>query len=403
MIDPLPPASARGGVADEGLRVLVVGFPYEMSATPFDGLVTRRRAFVTAVAARHAVSIYLLRPPGDVSAVVPELRELVIGERSIEMAGGGTRASRLAGVARMLWRREVPEWEQGVLAAASAARPDVALLIGPWLDQEFAVFTSAFPSVHLLEEDVWADQDLASQSLQGRALRRLEVWARKTALPSPDAVVVISEGERAAARRRFRRTQIVVVPHSVPSSWGAVAGTASEGDSLVVAGALAQGRNAEGLREVLHELSRERPPGLRVELVSGLGLHPMLEPYLELTWITVLEGVENLWSRYRGARLTLVPAKRATGVKTTILQGWVAGCPVVTYAGSAATLPGFSDAMLVGVSAQDVASCIAQAWSDDGLRTKLAARGRAAIEGHFNETVAAERLLALLAEVGGRA
>jgi glycosyltransferase involved in cell wall biosynthesis len=379
------------------LRVLVVGRPYDLSDTEYDGLVLRQRMLVSALLGAHDVSIQTLRPYGDTHTLAPSLRRFVCSELTVERPRPG-RTGRVGHLVRLAVHRDHTPWTHSVLAGARSAAPHVVVTLGPWLDDEYAILFRNFRSVHLFEEDVRRMPEIASQSPQGRALCALETWVRKATLPQPSVAIAISAAELPAVRRRFPKARAEVLPLTLPAGKWPLAASASSGDILLVVGALTEPRNAEGLREVLAELAVSRPPGLRVRLASGSGLHTMLEPYLALPWVITAAPPADLRPLYRSARLALVPAKRATGIKTTILQAWSAGCPVVTYAGSAATLRPHSDALLSAGDARDLADLVRRAWSGTELRAELAARGRSVIAEHFDGARHVGRFLAVVAE-----
>jgi hypothetical protein len=90
----------------------------------------------------------------------------------------------------------------------------------------------------------------------------------------------------------------------------------------------------------------------------------------------------DLYARYRSSRLALVPADRETGIKTTILQGWATGCPVVAHAASAATVAERRHALRFGDSPATIVDEVISVFDDQSVRLRLAAAGQAAVAGH---------------------
>jgi glycosyltransferase involved in cell wall biosynthesis len=381
------------------LGVMVIGRPYDLSAATYDGFVTRHIHLVRAVCERHDVKVALLRQPEDTATVADELHSRVVSDERIPRLPAD-RSHRLRRTFAIIKGRE--PWARHVtrtVAAIGENDPDVIITLGPWLNDEYAAIFGRWPAIHLFEEDLTRMHELASQSLQGRVFRSFEIWGRGRARSQPRAVVVIGEGELVAARRRFPRAVSLCLPYTLPSADWPLAMSPSSGPVVLVVGTLTQERHAEGLAPILADLAVSRPPELRVRLVSGRGLHSSLEPYLELPWVEKREVEGELWREYRAARLALVPAPRATGVKTTILQAWASGCPVVAYAGSAATVARFKEALLEGSEAGAVARQIVRAWEQTDLRAELVRRALAVMATEFDEARVRARFLELVATV----
>ena len=153
---------------------------------------------------------------------------------------------------------------------------------------------------------------------------------------------------------------------------------------------LSEVRNAEPLAELIEHLSgRSRPPEMTLRLMSGAGLHSVLDAASRLPWITVDIGVESLVPYYRRARMAVVPAARATGVKATILQAWSCACPVAALTSSARTVGNSnSRAILSAPTPSELADQIVGAWNDDERLDQLVDLGRAAMANDFNDDAA---------------
>ena len=121
----------------------------------------------------------------------------------------------------------------------------------------------------------------------------------------------------------------------------------------------AEERNATGLIDIIDALGAAGwPEGLRLRLVSATGFHPGLSERAGPA--VVLEGtVADPRAICAGAMAMLVPAFRAFGVKTGILQGWAMGRCVVTTAPSAETVGGtHAFDLLAGSTPDQVADLI---------------------------------------------
>ncbi|MGE0027810.1 MAG: glycosyltransferase [Thermoleophilia bacterium] len=96
---------------------------------------------------------------------------------------------------------------------------------------------------------------------------------------------------------------------------------------------------------------------------------------------------------YASAVATLVPAFEVRGVKTTILQGWAAGCPVVAAAPSAASVGGVDGHdLLIGRTAGELVTALQRVAADPVLRERLARNGAASYAARFSAGAVAAAL-----------
>ena len=378
--------------------LLVVGRPFDLSDHPFDGFVARRLSIMALLEQHFRLHILLLRPPGDSAAVHARLAPHVVGE--LEIAGpAATRGERTR---RLI---QSPTIRAGQIAHGDEVgrilrreRPAAAITFGPWLEREFGPVFSGVPTVHFYEEELARMPEIAPQSRQARLLRRLEAWVDNRREPTPAATVVIAPSEVAPARRRFG-APILWYPYLLNPAEFPLASTPSAGEEVLVVGQFSEPRNAEGLLDVLTALARQ-PGSPPVGLISQAGVHDMLKPAVSSGQLENHGFVPDLYDRYRRAAMTLVPARRATGIKTTILQAWAAGTPVVCFDATASAFGGRADhAVLAGSSPEAVAAAIRSLVDDADLRSSLAARGREALERDFDPDAQNRRLLELITRI----
>ena len=383
------------------MRILVAARPYDLSDAQADAFVSRHVAMVDHLAAHHRVEVVLLRPSHDQTTPRAAIAERVMGEVALPDQAN-TRASRLGRAARLLIGGRASGWERELAGLALPRRPRVVLTVGPWLDVEYRWLYRLAPSVHLFEEDLTRMPELAAQSRQARTLRVVEDVARRRAGMRPDAVVVISEAERASAHRRFGGRPVIHLPYSLdPHEWP-LASDASPGDAVLVVGNLSQGRNSDGLVEVLAAIEAQGLGGspIQIRLVSATGLSPSLAAYTDRHWVTQVDPGHDLAGEYRRASMALVASTRATGFKTTILQAWSAGCPVVCRPSSATTLgAGASSAVLVAPTVADVVAGLERLGSDPTERARLAAAGLARARDRHDRADEQRQLLDLVDRV----
>ncbi len=390
-------------------RVLVAGRPSDLSSSHTDGFAIRHRAMLRLIAGRHEVMLLGLRLPHDDARIDPEFDHFPYAEVALPPQAS-TRTARAVAAVRTLARSAPAPWELSIAQTAATTAPSVVVTLGPWLNTEYRILYNRYPSVYLFEEDLSRMAELASQSRQGRLFRRLEIGAHGRSRSQPQVVVAISDVEAPTARLRFPRSRTAVVPITLPTAEWPVATSASEGTEIIVAGVLAEERNSEGLVEVLEEVQRRGLGGtLRFRLISHSGLHPSLERFVSTDWVEHRADPGPIDEIYRTSKVALVPAKRVTGMKTTVLQAWTTGCPVVCFSGSAGAFGHEADdALLIGNRAGEIVEHLLRAMQDDQLRVALVAHGLDQVLKRFDPTVHAKRFLDLLASatqhyVGGPA
>lgn len=374
--------------------IVVSAAVHDLSDDPANGFVTRHADMIDWLSERHDVALVAVRAESDRSTLSPRWARLTCREVSLPSGTG----PRWRSLLRRSVRDPVQAWEQELVAAAEEARPDAVLTVGPWLDVEFRSLwrrPATGRSVHLLEEDI------TPRLRGGRPASRREQWARRVSDASkrragmtPDRVVVISPTEVESAQRRFPRAQVLVIPRTLDGGSWPVATSASEGERVVVVANLSELRNADGLAQVLAALQGIQPdPPVPVRLVSGAGVHPVLVPYLDLPWLELAAPVGDVREEYASARVAVVPALHATGFKTTILEAWTAGCPVLCLPASAATLgPSGMSAVRVVESPHQLADAVVDLYHDAEARELLSSLGIRVARREHDHALAMDRL-----------
>jgi len=363
-------------------RVLVVARPYDLSDAPFDGFVTRHRRMVSELCKYFEVVVLYLR-----ANLTDEATVVIAGPTSyleVELPQRQTsRRARLMSAVREAVGIETRE-DIRLAEVASRARPDVVVTVGPWLHDQYRALWRRYPSVHLYEEDLCRMSEIAPQSTQARAFRRIEELLRACSGAQPITVISISPTELRRAERRFPSAVHAYVPFTLdPREWPGATCT-SNGSWLIAVGNFAELRNAEGLADVVAEIARRHDTaGIRLKIVSGPGLHPMLHRYLDMRWIHVAQTVSAPRDEYAEAWAALVPGRRVSGQKTTILQAWACRVPVVCSMEAAATVEA-GEAVLTGPDARTLVDHIVRLRGDPEARDVLAAAGAQRLSRDFN-------------------
>lgn len=382
---------------DEPLRerLLIAARPQDLSVAPFDAFINRRHRLLELLAKYYELRLVLMRADTDEATVRDDYEPLIVGYSHLERPPDG-RLARLAAAARVGVSRPATEGRR-LIELAKQSGATRAVTFGPWIDVAFQPIWSVLPSLHMFEEDLRRMPENAPQSRQAKAQRSVEDALVGRARSQPEVVVHISQAEAEPAHHRFPKAQLLWFPYTLePREWP-VASTPSEGERVFVVGQFAEARNAEGLADVLECLPVAAPS---LCIVSGAGLHPCLDPHVAAGRLSRILAPNNLYDAYRNSLMTLVPARRATGIKTTILQGWAAGCPVVCFPATAATLgESAADACAVAETPEDMTSLIVSLAGDSAERARLVGAGRSHIQTTFdaksNERALLERIMEL--------
>jgi len=372
-------------------RLLVVGRPSDFGPRPYDGLVDRHMRMLEVLADDYELTLLCWRLNGDQSPHpwhVPARRHLEVAQ----WAAPATRSTRLV-AALGAARGSIP----GVNALARLLESDgaeVALTFGPWVGTAYRAVFALLPTVHLFEEDMTQMPENAAQSRRARVYRQLEAALHAQARAQPSIVVAMNSHEQRRAARWFPRSEPVTIPFTLdPERWSDPRKRPT-GPWVLAVGNFAEPRNAEGLAEVVAEVER-RGLGLTVAIrvVSGPGLHPLLEPWHRGGRLAYdpADADRPLPSLYAEAWAALVPATRATGQKTTILQAWACRCPVVASETAARTVDAIG-AAAVGADPAELVVCLERLRNDQGELDRLAEAGRRVLATRFDDASASAAL-----------
>lgn len=338
-----------------------------------NGFTQRYDAVEAALAARGTLRRLTLGPPGSGASIVVPSEVFQVDRR-----GRLQRARAALGLGGPVAAASK------ALDAACAGSRAVALLT--YRHPELAGRCAAHrPTWMFVEERPVGTH--ARPTRRARVLATLERSALRRLLGPVRSVVVIAPHEAPAAARRWNRP-VVVVPHTIDAE--AVATTtplaATEPGAVLVVGNLADPRNAEGLRVILDAL--DETPGAETLTVSLVSATPLgIQPVTRVVRVLERGPIEDLAPLYDAARVVLVPAFEAWGVKTTILQGWAARRPVVTTTSSAATVgEAGAAAVASGATPAAVASTLVAVATHLDRAEALVARGTTVLASEFSET-----------------
>lgn len=268
--------------------------------------------------------------------------------------------------------------EREIRALTRAVRADLVVL-----HLECAYLVTHLPdqrSVHLLEErlDVTATP---SKGTRGR----LRNWNRRRQWDnlaqavgrSKAPVVLISASEQEGLARFLTTNPVTVVPHFREEHLHPESGPQVD---VGIYGDLTQDRNLPPALEAAAVCGRH---GLRVglfghsdpEALRGLGSE-----------VLVTGAVPDLRDHYRRSRVVLVPEHTGSGVKTTAIEGWAAGRPLVLHETATRGLSvQHEHNALVGSSPEELAVLSKRLLEDRGLQERLVQGGLETVRGAHSE------------------
>jgi glycosyltransferase involved in cell wall biosynthesis len=367
-------------------RVAVVTGCELSPAVQTNGFFPRYVELIRQLGRDHDLLVIYLRP--DRPQYEPDWDWLSDFSDFVEIPTRTLRSSRTDRVVRstrkLIGHEPRPAWEAPLLDQLTAWMTDVVVAVGHPLDQDIHAATASLPTVSFVEEDHTPLPE-HQRSWQGTVLRWYEDAARRRWTAPPAVAVVISDHEVGWGRRKYPRSEVLVVPHRIDTAeWEEPVEPSTEvgEQDVLIVGAMDAGRNADGLHDIARALldRHDRPDGLRLSVISHLEPSPVLAA-LPKDLIRHMGRVDDLRPSYRAAGMALVPAFAVTGSKTTILQAWATGCPVVTTTQAAratGATPGVD--VLCGETPTQVADDIIRLASNPDLRDHLRRGGRARLD-----------------------
>lgn len=384
-------------------KLVVVARPEDLADNVYDGFVVRHRRIVDLLVEEFEIAIVWLCTREQDPPSVPwpvESRRHVVETWAISGAG------RLHVVWRSIRRAESPA-ERDLGALVETLAPDAVLTVSPWLDLDYEPIFRRFRTIHFFEEDWRQLAEFTSHGWRARVLQLVVSALHVLSTGQPKLVVSISPRERQRARRRYPRSRHLYLPFAlatgVPGASGLIEEASYADRKILTVGVYTHDRNARGLAAVLDDIERRGLGGvLRVRVVSELGLHDCLARHAGSGLLEVAEPGSLLSGEYRRAWAALVPSFAVTGQKTTILQAWSEGCPVVTTRAAARSV-GARDDLLAGSTPKGVVDCLLMLREDERLRSRLVEGGHRAIARAHDPDIQRDWLLAAISRVTGMA
>lgn len=366
-----------------------------------DGYIGRQTTILRSLMRHHDVTVIHLQQNCDSSAADwPD--DLPVTPLSVP-AKPGNRSDR----AVRLLRRGMGGYcaaphERKIIEELEAARCDVVFLLTYRSLDLARVISRVFRTVLFAEEAVEGGTD--GWGLAPGLWGRLEAIALRRALSRVACIAVIAPTEVSWAKEEFGR-RTVVIPHSIDANfWCDIKSVHEEcaarrlsGHDVFVIGNFSSYRNAKGLRDVVDEIeARPRATRQRLVVASGAGLHDILSN-VPAELLKPLGAVADPRPWYRAAKVTLVPSRIVRGVKTTILQGWITGCPVVATEEAAASVAGRHGIdLLIGRTPSEIVENLSLVHDDEKLSDTLRTNGLNEFNERYSSAAVDRALDALL-------
>ena len=285
--------------------------------------------------------------------------------------------------------------------------PDVVIMLVAANPEIVRNTSHRYPTILFAEEDFSRSWDVMSANPGMTSQFRVGATRAivRRAWPRPDAVIVISDTERAWVQKVYPAARTATMPLFVDETfWFARQGPLDTSVDIFAIGEYNDARNAIGMRRFLDALASGSGPGTpKVHLASRHAVHPVLRN-VEDDRLEVLGYVRDPRSFYETARLCVVPSLSVSGAKNQVLQGWACGCPVVASWQAAASVQAVNDVdVLSGRDARALAECANRALRDDELRDRLRLGGMTSyLKRHSKAAILADFERELAAVVSAR-
>jgi glycosyltransferase involved in cell wall biosynthesis len=271
-------------------------------------------------------------------------------------------------------------WRLGHLALAAPARVPVVAALDEAVER--------YPDPYL-----YANDGVVRRGMRAAERRKVQRLYERLAARRA-RVVAISAHEAAWFAPRVGDSLVSAIPLGIDLEAYAGLDGARDIDALVV-GDLSDSRNADGVVAAVRAAPRLR------WVLAGTNPRPEVAALASDT-VEVCGFVADLRPLYARAGTVVVPAPRATGIKTTLLQGWAAERPVVATRPAAVGVDARDGDNLVLVDEADhIGARVEALLLDDRAARRIAAGGLATARRDHDRTVLAERFADLcIAEAG---
>ena len=302
----------------------------------------------------------------------------------------------------MAYPDRLPRLEEYMVARP----PKLAIFFLPYVAHLSFALPASIPRIYVLEEGLersfswvappmpdWKRERMDSTE-QAHARRLYQKVAQ-----SKGHVVAISEEEKQWFSQYIPESRITVIPHGIDCDYFRPSEPSPDQDiDIAVFGGLGQRRTYEPALE-LYQIASQRSPmsHLRWAFV-GSQPHKSLKA-LQSAQVDVTGFVPDVRPYYSRSKVVIVPSQHGGGVKTTVLQAWAMGRPVVATPFALTSLPASSgENVLVGESSSDLADQCSRLISSPELRSAIGGAGRKTVCTQRDVRVVASQFVQLCAK-----
>lgn len=374
------------------LTVISAEVPVSQSQSGFAG---RLRRFLVAARRQMEVTLALIEPEHQQRSRPDE--ESVPADRIVRCAPRHPVWRRRDPLGQMLrfavqypldplpyhcYPRRVPE----IAALLGSDPPDLIAIYLPYLAHLVSLCPSRTPVIAVLEEPwEWVvasaigAADPKSRWLSCREAERFRRLYRRLDRRA-DAVVAISEEERAYFSEVIAPDKIEVIPHGIDTEYFRPIDASPRDIDVLVVGKLRAAHNLHGALRTW-ETARATEAAARWRWTFVGDIEPAVAAALRDGGCEVPGVVADVRPYYARARCVLVPALEGRGVKTTSLQAWAMGRPLVASTVGAQGLPARpGDNILVGSDPAAMVKRLAELLADHARARRLGESGRLTVE-----------------------
>jgi glycosyltransferase involved in cell wall biosynthesis len=278
--------------------------------------------------------------------------------------------------------------------------PDLVVLFLPHVAHLSFDIPLQTPCLYVLEEGLersysWVapDMPLWKRRWMDRAerARARKMYRQIKARNAP--VIAISDKEVQWFSQFLPENLVKVVPHGIDCEYYTPLASAVESDiDVAVFGGLGQRRTYEPALALFTAMETESSSTREAISWGFIGQNPH-ESLLAMRSprVTVSGFVDDVRPYYSRTRVVVVPSQHGGGVKTTVLQAWAMGRPVVATSFALTGLPArHGDNVLVGETTSELVKHVHSLLDSPEQRDRIGRAGR--------ETVLCERNVRILAQ-----
>ena len=258
---------------------------------------------------------------------------------------------------------------------------------------EHTALTSRWRTILLIEERFPSAVEWAALPLPTRARVTLGRERRRRSFVPPVRAVIINESERRWAKSLLPRTPIDTVPLVIDDEyWSEPVAPYPLPSSILafIVGSLERESNVRDIALFAASLAGNAGGNRPAVAVASASIQPELfQAGIERGEILWLGKVEDVRSFYQSAPVVVVPTFHVPGTKSTILQAWAAGRPVVTSPMAAASVGGTHElSLLIGDTHQAMADMAMDLAARPDLQRRLIDGGHSRLDAFASDLVA---------------